>query len=86
MVKQFGLVGWRWAALTSIRSSTAAPGAKAVVIGVKSSIHSNGLSLARKAFFADHRCAIDHKFDEPSVTLGEELLRPTNIYVREALT
>jgi phosphoribosylformylglycinamidine cyclo-ligase len=53
---------------------------------VKSSgIHSNGLSLARKAFFADHGLAIDHKFDELFVTLGEELLRPTDIYVREAL-
>jgi len=57
-----------------------------VVIGVKSSgIHSNGLSLARKAFFADHGYAINHKFDELSVTLGEELLRPTDIYVPEAL-
>jgi phosphoribosylformylglycinamidine cyclo-ligase len=57
-----------------------------VVIAVKSSgIHSNGLSLARKAFFADHGLAIDHKFDELAVTLGEELLRPTDIYVREAL-
>jgi phosphoribosylformylglycinamidine cyclo-ligase len=57
-----------------------------VVIGVKSSgIHSNGLSLAREAFFADHGYAIDHKFDELAVTLGEELLRPTDIYVREAL-
>jgi phosphoribosylformylglycinamidine cyclo-ligase len=56
------------------------------VIGVKSSgIHSNGLSLARKAFFADHHYAIGHKFDELAVTLGEELLRPTDIYVREAL-
>jgi phosphoribosylformylglycinamidine cyclo-ligase len=57
-----------------------------VVIGVRSSgIHSNGLSLARKAFFADHGYAIGHKFDELAVTLGEELLRPTGIYVPEAL-
>ena len=56
------------------------------VIGVKSSgIHSNGLSLARKAFFAEHRYAIGHKFAELTCTLGEELLRPTDIYVREAL-
>ena len=56
------------------------------VIGVKSSgIHSNGLSLARKAFFADHHYGIGHKFEELNVTLGEELLRPTDIYVREAL-
>jgi len=56
------------------------------VIAVKSSgIHSNGLSLARKAFFAEHRYGIEHKFAELSCTLGEELLRPTDIYVREAL-
>jgi len=56
------------------------------VIAVKSSgIHSNGLSLARKAFFADHHYPISHKFEELNVTLGEELLRPTDIYVREAL-
>jgi phosphoribosylformylglycinamidine cyclo-ligase len=56
------------------------------VIAVKSSgVHSNGLSLARRAFFAEHRYGIDHKFEELSCTLGEELLRPTDIYVREAL-
>jgi phosphoribosylformylglycinamidine cyclo-ligase len=57
-----------------------------VVIGVRSNgIHSNGLSLARRAFFADNRHAVDHKFDELDVTIGEELLRPTHIYVPEAL-
>src|SRR5436305_4972994 len=56
------------------------------VIGVKSSgIHSNGLSLARRAFFAEHGYGIEHKFAELDCTLGEELLRPTDIYVREAL-
>ena len=57
-----------------------------VVIGVRSNgIHSNGLSLARKAFFADHGLGAGHRFDELSATLGEELIRPTDIYVREAL-
>ena len=57
-----------------------------VVIGVRSNgIHSNGLSLARRAFFGEGRYAVDHKFDELSHTLGEELLRPTDIYVPEAL-
>lgn len=57
-----------------------------VVIGVKSSgIHSNGLSLARKAFFDAGRFKIDHKFAELDATIGEELLRPTDIYVPEAL-
>jgi phosphoribosylformylglycinamidine cyclo-ligase len=57
-----------------------------VVIGVRSNgIHSNGMSLARRAFFAGDRYKIDHKFDEFDVTLGEELLKPTHIYVPEAL-
>ena len=57
-----------------------------VVIGVRSNgIHSNGLSLARRAFFDRHKYPIDHKFDELDMTLGEELLRPTDIYVPEAM-
>src|SRR5437763_4990617 len=49
-----------------------------VVIGVKSNgVHSNGLSLARKAFFEQHQYSISHKFEELGTTLGEELLRPT---------
>jgi phosphoribosylformylglycinamidine cyclo-ligase len=57
-----------------------------IVIGVKSSgIHSNGLSLAREAFFGGNKFRIDHKFEDLSVTLGDELLRPTDIYVREAM-
>ncbi len=57
-----------------------------VVIGVRSSgIHSNGLSLARRAFFDNQKFGVDHKFDELDTTLGEELLRPTDIYVREAM-
>jgi phosphoribosylformylglycinamidine cyclo-ligase len=57
-----------------------------VVIGVRSNgVHSNGLSLARKAFFEQHQYRISHKFEELGTTLGEELLRPTHIYVREAM-
>jgi len=57
-----------------------------VVIGVRSNgIHSNGLSLARKVFFEDYHYPIDHKFDVLGTTIGEELLRPTHIYVPEAL-
>jgi phosphoribosylformylglycinamidine cyclo-ligase len=58
-----------------------------VVIGVRSSgVHSNGLSLARKAFFTGHKkYQIDHKFDDLDISLGEELLRPTDIYVAEAM-
>src|SRR6267142_1507977 len=57
-----------------------------VVIGVRSNgVHSNGLSLARKVFFESHHYGVDQKFDELGVTLGEELLRPTDIYVPEAM-
>ena len=57
-----------------------------VVIGVRSNgVHSNGYSLARRAFFADGRHTVHHKFDELSAPIGEELLRPTHIYVPEAL-
>ncbi len=59
-----------------------------VVIGVRSNgVHSNGLSLARRAFFANGRqdYRIDHRFAELELPIGEELLRPTHIYVREAL-
>src|SRR5580700_2588373 len=57
-----------------------------IVIGVKSNgVHSNGLSLARRAFFENNKYSIDHKFDDLDRTLGEELLRPTDIYVSEAM-
>jgi phosphoribosylformylglycinamidine cyclo-ligase len=57
-----------------------------VVVGVRSNgVHSNGLTLARRAFFVDGSRKIDHRFDELEVTIGEELLRPTHIYVPEAM-
>jgi phosphoribosylformylglycinamidine cyclo-ligase len=57
-----------------------------VVLGVKSNgLHSNGYSLARRALFDAGGFGIDHKFDELETTLGEELLRPTSIYVRDAM-
>jgi len=56
------------------------------VIGIESSgIHSNGLTLARKAFFKRAPpLAYNHPLPKTGVALGEELLRPTAIYVREA--
>jgi phosphoribosylformylglycinamidine cyclo-ligase len=58
-----------------------------VVIGVRSNgVHSNGLTLARRAFFAGaNNYRIDHKFADLDVPIGEELLKPTHIYVPEAL-
>jgi phosphoribosylformylglycinamidine cyclo-ligase len=57
-----------------------------IIIGLESSgIHSNGLTLARHVFFKQHKLSIDHVFPELGASLGEELLRPTLIYVREIL-
>jgi phosphoribosylformylglycinamidine cyclo-ligase len=54
-----------------------------VLIGIESSgIHSNGLSLARKIFFEDHGFHIEDKLPGYSETsIGNELLKPTFIYV-----
>jgi phosphoribosylformylglycinamidine cyclo-ligase len=57
-----------------------------LVIGLESSgIHSNGLTLARHVFFERAKLSIDHVFPELGIPLGEELLRPTLIYVPEIL-
>ena len=42
-------------------------------------VHSNGLTLARKAVTRNHDYADTFPLD-PEVTIGEELLRPTRIY------
>jgi len=56
------------------------------VIGLRSSgIHSNGLTLAREVFFAKARYRVDRQVPEFGRTVGEELLEPTRIYVREVL-
>jgi phosphoribosylformylglycinamidine cyclo-ligase len=57
-----------------------------VVIGLASSgIHSNGLTLARKALFDAAGYGPDTHLDELGRAVGEELLEPTRIYVRPVL-
>lgn len=57
-----------------------------VIIGLESSgIHSNGLTLARYIFFKQGNLSIDQVLPELGISLGEELLRPTLIYVPEML-
>jgi phosphoribosylformylglycinamidine cyclo-ligase len=58
-----------------------------LIIGIESSgIHSNGLSVARKAFFKRAQpLPLDFPVPGADALLGEELLRPTLIYVREAM-
>jgi len=54
-----------------------------VIVGVRSSgIHSNGLTLARKALFDEGKLRADQYLADLGCTVGEELLRPTHIYVR----
>lgn len=56
-----------------------------VVIALTSSgIHSNGYSLVRKVFNVEH-ADLGAYVDELGCALGEELLRPTKIYVKPVL-
>jgi phosphoribosylformylglycinamidine cyclo-ligase len=54
-----------------------------IIIGLASNgLHSNGYSLVRKIFFEHKKISIDSFIPELGTTLGEELLKPTKIYVR----
>ncbi len=87
VVRGFDLVG---AAIGTVPLDRIIVGREAkpgdVVIGIPSNgLHSNGFSLVRRVFFDQAKLPLEQFVPELGCVLGEELLRPTHIYVPEIL-
>jgi phosphoribosylformylglycinamidine cyclo-ligase len=57
-----------------------------LVVGIRSNgIHSNGLTLARHVLFHQAKLEVSQYIPELGKSVGEELLAPTHIYVKEVV-
>lgn len=57
-----------------------------ILIGLESNgLHSNGYSLVRKILLKDKQLDLQKTYGDLTLPLGEELLRPTSIYVKPIL-
>lgn len=82
--KEYDLAGFAVGAVdkSKIINGSAVKAGDAIIGIASSGIHSNGYSLVRKLFFELNDYRVDTYVEELGCTLGEELLKPTRIYVK----